>query len=83
MIEQMSGTMPSAVSSPGDPSLPRKKSAATCQKGARAAKALPAPAMPGLDNAVLAQTQKLESSLDKIDGVVEAAGGGAASCRKS
>ncbi|MGH8285296.1 MAG: WD40/YVTN/BNR-like repeat-containing protein, partial [Steroidobacteraceae bacterium] len=43
------------------------------------AKVLVAPAMPGLDNAVLAQIAKLESSLQKIDSAVQAAGGGAVS----
>lgn len=43
------------------------------------AKILPAPAMPPLDNAVLAQIQKLETSLDRIDAVVIGAGSGAAS----
>lgn len=43
------------------------------------AKVLAAPAMPGLDNAVLAQLAKLESSLQKIDTAVQAAGGGAGS----
>jgi hypothetical protein len=42
-----------------------------------AARAVAAPAMPGLDNAVLAQIAQLESRLDKIDAAVEAAGGAA------
>jgi photosystem II stability/assembly factor-like uncharacterized protein len=41
-----------------------------------AGRAVVAPAMPTLDNAVLAQIEKLESRLDKIDAVVEAPGGG-------
>jgi hypothetical protein len=46
---------------------------------AMSAKILPAPAMPPLDNAVLAQIQKLETSLDRIDAVVSGAGSGAVS----
>lgn len=41
------------------------------------AKVLVSPAMPALDNAVLAQIQQLESRLDKIDAAVEAAEGSA------
>lgn len=40
-----------------------------------AAKAPAFPAMPGLDNAVLAQITKLETGLEKIDGALEAAAG--------
>jgi len=40
-----------------------------------AAKVVAAPAMPALDNAVLTQIQQLDTRLDKIDAVVEAAGG--------
>jgi photosystem II stability/assembly factor-like uncharacterized protein len=43
-----------------------------------AAKALAFPAMPGLDNAVLAQIAKLETGLEKIDGALDAAGSGGA-----
>jgi photosystem II stability/assembly factor-like uncharacterized protein len=38
------------------------------------AKAIAAPAMPALDNAVLAQIDKLETGLDKIDAALDAAG---------
>jgi hypothetical protein len=40
-----------------------------------AAKALAFPAMPGLDNAVLAQIAKLETGLEKIDGALDVAAG--------
>jgi hypothetical protein len=43
-----------------------------------AAKAIPAPAMPALDNAVLAQIDKLDASLDQIDAAIDQAGGAAA-----
>ncbi|MGQ0429926.1 MAG: WD40/YVTN/BNR-like repeat-containing protein, partial [Gammaproteobacteria bacterium] len=39
-----------------------------------AAKALPAPAMPALDNAVLAQMDKLEAGLERLDTIVASAG---------
>jgi photosystem II stability/assembly factor-like uncharacterized protein len=41
-----------------------------------AAKAIAFPAMPGLDNAVLAQIAKLETGLEKVDGAIDAAAAG-------